>query len=99
MKIDPKRPVSDQLESRLHQCSFFKRNHLLVGIELSESQMKLLDTFGNRLGKHFESLFKSNYKQNSHIFTIINFDNLIKKIFNIHNKCFNRVEVTLLGSL
>jgi hypothetical protein len=79
MRIVPGKPMSDQLIGRLHQCSFLLRNYDKVGIELSEIRLRLIKSFGKKLGDHYKSLIT--FGGTSCFFTISNFDMFLKQFF------------------
>ena len=96
MRIESSEPILEQLEIRLHQCSFLRSNYPLVGITLSTARMQLLDSFGERLGNHYDSLLANRTNTSeSCLFTLVNFDIFIKDFFESFGKEFTLPELEI----
>jgi len=81
MKVELSRDIKDQVASRLHQCSFIKRNKDYVDIEFST---RLLDIYIDRLGSQFAQLI-NNKQHKVSPFLLMSFDEWINNIIQLTN--------------
>jgi hypothetical protein len=88
MRVDSIRPMSDQLASRLHQCSFLQRNHIAAGVKLSAAKMRLIKSFEERLSDPYKVLITCGDLKifDPCLFVISQFDNFLQKFFESFNE-------------
>jgi hypothetical protein len=82
MQVDSSKPMSDQLTSRLHQCSFLRRNHIAAKIEVSASRLKLIESLAQKLAQHYRALITFRLAVPAHCsFALSSFDTFIQEFF------------------